>query len=184
MKKESPSGCMRSPFRPYQQTKEVLLQSNLNYQNRTSMRCVVIVGQEPCGRPVGRRDLPEGHGQERDLCNECSEQEVKQDLVTFYRSKRSDRTPCSRNRARAYFNPACPYEPVGRRVLRSGHRTIQCREAQGAASKSDPEPTIGGGLNRRVRSDRSSIGGGWEGGRARPNSRRGLRPAGHGRREG
>ena len=62
-----------------QQTKEVLLQSNLNYQKDLN-EVAVIVAQSLAGR---EKEI--GEGMAKIYANEFSEQELK-DLVTFYKS--------------------------------------------------------------------------------------------------
>ena len=62
-----------------QQTKEVLLQNNLNYQKDLN-EVAVIVAQSLAGR---EKEI--GEGMAKIYCNEFSEQELK-DLVTFYKS--------------------------------------------------------------------------------------------------
>ena len=62
-----------------QQTKEVLLQNNLNYQKDLN-EVAVIVAQSLAGR---EKEI--GEGMAKIYANEFSEQELK-DLVTFYKS--------------------------------------------------------------------------------------------------
>jgi hypothetical protein len=62
-----------------QQTKDVLLQNNLNYQKDLN-EVAVIVAQSLAGR---EKEI--GEGMAKIYCNEFSEQELK-DLVTFYKS--------------------------------------------------------------------------------------------------
>jgi uncharacterized protein len=62
-----------------QQTKDVLLQNNLNYQKDLN-EVAVIVAQALAGR---EKEI--GEGMAKIYCNEFSEQELK-DLVTFYKS--------------------------------------------------------------------------------------------------
>jgi uncharacterized protein len=62
-----------------QQTKDVLLQNNLNYQKDLN-EVAVIVAQSLAGR---EKEI--GEGMAKIYCNEFSEQELK-DLLTFYKS--------------------------------------------------------------------------------------------------
>jgi hypothetical protein len=74
------------------QTKEALLQANLNYQKDLN-EVATIVAQSLAGR-----EKEVGEGMAQVYCNEFSEQELK-DLVTFYRSPLGQKLLLSEPRA-------------------------------------------------------------------------------------
>jgi uncharacterized protein len=84
-----------------QQTKDTLLQSNLNYQKDLN-EVAVIVAQNLAGR---EKEI--GEGMARIYANEFTEQELK-DLVTFYKSPLGQKLLASEPRAiqtsMAYMN--------------------------------------------------------------------------------
>jgi hypothetical protein len=75
-----------------QQTKETLMQSNLNYQKDLN-EVAVIVAQKLAGR---EREI--GEGMAKIYANEFTEQELK-DLVTFYKSPLGQKLLASEPRA-------------------------------------------------------------------------------------
>jgi hypothetical protein len=75
-----------------QQTKDVLLQSNLNYQKDLN-EVAVIVAKNMAGR---EKEI--GDGMAQIYCNEFTEQELK-DLVTFYKSPLGQKLLVSEPRA-------------------------------------------------------------------------------------
>jgi len=75
-----------------QQTKDTLLQSNLNYQKDLN-KVAVIVAQNLAGR---EKEI--GEGMAKIYANEFSEQELK-DLVTFYKSPLGQKLLASEPRA-------------------------------------------------------------------------------------
>ena len=81
-----------------QQTKDALLQSNLNYQKDLN-EVAVVVAQSLAGR---EKEI--GEGMAKVYASEFTEQELK-DLVTFYKSPLARN--CSR-RSPGQFNSACP----------------------------------------------------------------------------
>ncbi len=104
-----------------QQTKDQLLQSNLNYQKDLN-EVAVIVAQKLAGR---EKEI--GDGMAKIYATAFTEQELK-DLVTFYKS------PLGAEAAdhRAAGNPGEHglYEPVGAAVCRDRQRRIPRRDAQ------------------------------------------------------
>ena len=75
-----------------QQTKDVLLQSNLNYQKDLN-EVAVIVAKNMAGR---EKEI--GDGMAQIYCNEFTEQELK-DLLTFYKSPLGQKLLASEPRA-------------------------------------------------------------------------------------
>jgi uncharacterized protein len=106
-----------------QQTKDALLQSNLNYQKDLN-EVAVVVAQKLAGR---EKEI--GEGMAKVYANEFSEQELK-DLVTFYKS------PLGQNSVQHVL-----YESVGAAICRNRQWRIPRRDAQ--ARQGDMIPELG-----------------------------------------
>ncbi len=93
-----------------EQTKNVLMQSNLNYQKDLN-EVAVIVAQKLAGR---EKEI--GDGMAQVYASEFTEQELK-DLVTFYKSPLGQKLLATEPRAIQYS--MAYHEPVGAAVCRS-----------------------------------------------------------------
>ena len=118
--------CMPTPFpTSSQQTKDELLQSNLNYQKDLN-EVAVIVAQKLAGR---EKEI--GDGMAKIYANEFTEQELK-DLVTFYKSplgqKLLSTEPKAIQSSMAYMNQwAQSFAEIGQRPV--PRRDAQARQA-------------------------------------------------------
>ena len=104
-----------------QQTKDKLLQSNLNYQKDLN-EVAVIVAQKLAGR---EKEI--GEGMAKIYASEFTEQELK-DLVTFYKSPLGQKLLATEPQGDS--NQHGLYEPVGAGFRRNGQRRIPRRDAQ------------------------------------------------------
>ena len=104
-----------------QQTKDTLLQTNLNYQKDLN-EVAVIVAQKLAGR---EKEI--GEGMAKIYANDFTEQELK-DLVTFYKSPLGQKL--LDDGAAGHSVQHGLHEPVGAAILRNGQWRIPRRDAQ------------------------------------------------------
>ena len=104
-----------------QQTKDALLQTNLNYQKDLNEVAVIVA------KKLGRPEKEIGEGMAKIYASEFTEQELK-DLVTFYKSPLGQKL--LGNGADGDPIQHGLYEPVGAGFCRNGQRRIPRRDAQ------------------------------------------------------
>ena len=104
-----------------EQTKNVLMQSNLNYQKDLNEVAVIVA------KKLAGREKEIGDGMAKVYANEFTEQELK-DLVTFYKSPLGQKLLATEPRG----NPVqhVLYEPVGAEFRRNRQRPVPRRDAE------------------------------------------------------
>ena len=120
-----------------EQTKNTLLQSNLNYQKDLNEVAVIVA------KNLAGREKEIGDGMAKIYANEFTEQELK-DLVTFYKSPLGQKLLAQRAQGDPVQHGL--YEPVGAEFRRSRQRRIPRRDAQARQGDLSRAPLFGAGL--------------------------------------